>query len=266
MPTDTTDTEKDAEQRLIVTRQLVREAVIHDIDLGLSQLKKLIEQEYSGILHKITAPLVYTLYVKGKLRSDAIKQVDLVLDAAMEYDGIRAHLDALTDKYFDAYFRLDLVNHHLKHDHPLFEVAREIIWTSFRARIVPAYHVLHQPEGNTYNALIKNTYETPTLTRRALEEHYVLADKVIDLIESHPDVLKGPVYNVVYLGRNLNIIRAGYQFAMEYLDQRLRLIFPELAQESLGGFKGDPSEESGDDTPDQSPGTPTGEGSSTGGA
>ncbi|GAB4322014.1 MAG: hypothetical protein Kow0069_26600 [Promethearchaeota archaeon] len=210
--------------RFAKNRELVLEALLRDVDLGLAKLKALIQREYPDVLHKVSIPFVYNLYVRDKIRSDTVRQIELVLKAAERYDG--TNLDALTDEYFDEYFSHDLVNHHCRHDHPRFEELKKIIRLSFRARIVPAHRVLNAPSGETYEDLIRQVYATRQATRKALEEHLVIADKAIDLIEHHKDLVKGPIYRAVYLGRNIRVIRAGYEFALELLLKRLDQIFP----------------------------------------
>ncbi|MHA1733813.1 MAG: hypothetical protein ACTSU5_17855 [Promethearchaeota archaeon] len=215
---------EDAGEKVKKNLGLIRRALIEDIDLGLKQLKRLIEDEYPDILHKLSIPLIYNLFVKDRLRGDTIRQINLVLKAAEEYDG--TNLDELTEKYFEEYFKHDVVSKHCKHDHPKFPLLKEITKTSFRARIIPAYRVLNEGAGETYNDLIKSVYKTRDMTRKALEEHLIIADKAIDVIEDNKDVVKGPLYQAVYLARNIRIIRAGYEFALQHLTRRLDDIFP----------------------------------------
>ncbi len=213
-------------------KSLIRQALIEDIDFGLIKLRKLIEDEYPDILHKVSIPFIYNMYVKDKLRKSTIRQLNLVLKAAEEYNGV--NLDTLVEKYFADYFQHDVTYQHCNKNHPKFPELRGVIKISFRARILPAFRVMNAKEGENYNELIKNVYKTRAKTRQALEEHLIITDKAIDIIEDNKDLIKGPIVQAIYLGRNIRIIRAGYEFAMEYLIRRLDAIFPEADDDNAG--------------------------------
>ncbi|HMF30726.1 MAG TPA: hypothetical protein VKK79_04895 [Candidatus Lokiarchaeia archaeon] len=208
----------------------IRAELFHAIDKGLNALRELIRKEYPDLLHKVGMPLAYEFVLKGYLSKNTKKQIDLVLKNALRYDGELGTLDAIVEETFDQYFQYDMTNQHCDRNHPKFSELQEFIKLSYRARIPPVWQLLQYEEKADYDTLIKEVFHTRETTRTALEEHFIIVDKAVDLIEQYPDLIKHDFYDRVYWARNIHIIRASYEYAQQFMAQRLDEIFPEESE------------------------------------
>ena len=207
--------------------KIIRAEMYQVLDQGLNALRDLIRKEYPDLLHKVGMPIIYDFIVKGMLRKNTQKQIDIVLKHALRYDGMLTTLDAIVTETFPEYFQYDITNLHCDHKHPKFPEVQETIKLCYRARISSVGQLLHYQGAKTYDDLIRNVFQTRERTREALEEHYIITDKAIDLIEQYPDLVRHDFYDKVYWARNIRIIRASYEYAQKYLMEKLDKLFPE---------------------------------------
>jgi hypothetical protein len=210
----------------------IRGEMFRVIDLGLDALRELIRNEYPDLLHKVGMPLAYEFVLKGYLSKNTKKQVDIVLKNALRYDGELTTLDSIVEETFEQYFSFDMTHQHCDRRHPKFAELQDIVKFSYRARIPPVWQLLQYDQVADYDTLIKEVFQTRENTRTALEEHFVIADKAVDLIEQYPNLIKHDFYDRVYWARNLHILRASYEYAQQFMSKRLDEIFPEEAQDA----------------------------------
>ncbi len=207
--------------------KIIRAEMYQVLDQGLDALRDLIKKEFPDFIHKVGMPLIYDFIIKGMLKKNTRKQIDVVLKHAIRYDGNINTLDALVEETFQDYFQYDITNQHCDHNHPKFPEVEEIIKLCYRARISSVWQLSQYQGAKDYDDLIRNVFKTRELTRSALEEHYIITDKAIDLIEQYPELVRHDFYNKVYWARNIRIIRASYEYAQKYLLEKLDKLFPE---------------------------------------
>jgi hypothetical protein len=207
--------------------KVIREEMFYALDQGLNALRELIRKEFPDLVHKVGMPIIYEFVIKDTLKKNVRRQVDIVLHQALRYDGKIATLDAIIEETFQEYYKYDMTNQHCDHNHPRFPEVEEVIKLSYRARVSSVWQLLQFQGATNYDDLIRNVFKTREMTRMALEEHYIITDKVIDLIEQYPELVRNDIYNKVYWARNIRIIRASYEYAQQYLQQKLDKLFPE---------------------------------------
>ncbi len=207
--------------------KIIRAEMFGVLDKGLDALRELIRQEFPDLLHKVGIPLIYDFIIKGALKKNTRKQIDIVLKNAIRLDGTMTTLDAVVEETFQDYYKFDMTNQHCDHSHPNFPEVEGIIKLCYRARISTVWQLLQYQGAKTYDDLILGVFKTREQTRSALEEHYIITDKAIDLIEQYPELVRHDIYNKVYWARNIRIIRASYEYAQKFLLEKLDKLFPE---------------------------------------
>ncbi len=200
------------------------------LNQGLDALRDLIKKEFPDFLHRVGMPIIYDFVVKGALKKNTRKQIDVVLKHALRYDGTLTTLDTIVTETFQEYYKYDITNQHCDHNHPKFSEVEEIIKLCYRARISSVGQLLQYQGAKDYDELIRNVFKTREQTRMALEEHYIITDKAIDLIEQYPELVRHDFLNKVYWARNIRIIRASYEYAQKYLLEKLDKLFPEAKE------------------------------------
>jgi len=207
--------------------KIIRAEMFRVLDQGLDALRELIRQEFPDLLHKVGMPIIYDFVIKGNLRKNVKKQVDIVLKQALRYDGNLPTLDTIVEETFPDYYNFDMTNQHCDHNHPKFSELQQIIKLSYRARISTVWQLLQFQGANDYDELIRNVFKTRDTTRVALEEHYIITDKAVDLIEQNPELVRHNFYDKVYWARNIRIIRVSYEYAQRFLAEKINKLFPE---------------------------------------
>ncbi len=207
--------------------KIIRAEMFQVLDQGLHALRDLIKKEFPDFLHRVGMPIIYDFIVKGTLKKNTRKQIDVVLKHALRYDGTLTTLETIVTDTFQEYYKYDITNQHCDHNHPKFPEVEEIIKLCYRARISSVGQLLQYQGAKDYDELIRAVFKTKEMTRSALEEHYIITDKAIDLIEQYPELVRHDFFNKVYWARNIRIIRASYEYAQKYFLEKLDKLFPE---------------------------------------
>ncbi len=210
----------------------MKSAWVREIIFGLENVEKgmsdvviesiLRSQKLKKVAQPLSSPVIkqiYDTFLKD-LKAKTIKQIDIVIRAALEYDS--SNIDELMEKYRDKYLRFDITAQNLKTKHKNYDEIIEYQLKTFRHRVVETHQMMKIPDANTYGDIIKGTYPEFKHAKKELFKQVRYTQRAINLIIKDisilkvPEVLKTPV---------INVLKMGYKTTLKYLTDTCELIY-----------------------------------------
>ncbi len=174
-------------------KKLVRDTYREEIKLGLRHISKIIQKETFGLGSPID--LAFKLGIAPDIRKNVHKQIDLILDNAIELDS-DDEIEILTNGNFDNYMKYDLTISYLRKRHKAFNEIKNIVKEIFKHRIIVAHQLLNAyKKGNfvTYEELARLALPNREEAEEALNNEIDLSNKVISIVKNNPDIIFAPV-------------------------------------------------------------------------
>jgi len=154
---------------------------------------------------------VYNIFLND-LESQTIKQLDVFIDAAKEYNG--NNLDEIFELYKKRYLKFDITAQNLKKKHKNYDEIVAFQLQTYRHRIVETANMMKVGESTSYEEIIKKTYLDEKTAKKQLFKQIGYTQKAINLIIQDmsvlkiPEMIKRPV---------IDVLKMGYKHTLEYL-------------------------------------------------
>ncbi len=201
---------------------IIKEEMLHELDLGLEYIQFLISKMYGGIAGWFLNPiarLIYHLMARKDIREKCIAQIDIVLDCALKYDG--KNLEELIEENFEQYIFNDQSFHHCKKQHKVYPVIEGIMKDIFKSRIEPAHKMLYS-KGDSYDELTKSAFTQKEDALNNLQRELEFSYDVMGVIKEHKKVMKIPSF---VRDKIITIMEQGQKYAEERLTSRIDEIY-----------------------------------------
>lgn len=206
---------------------LIHNSFLKEIDEGLQNVREKIVLKYPQSLQNLAVKTLYRLLIKGKLKNNAMNEIDFILNLICNFNSfeeVDEKIDEIIEKHYKKYKKMEFTRKYLKRDHPKYLEIRRIMKADFRSRILN-FSKLMFAEGSNYKELVISAYGNKKSAEDALENHLITVDKVIDIIEHNRSIIKIPIYNSVYLAKDIEIMRYGYEYALQIIHQKMEAFF-----------------------------------------
>ena len=162
---------------------------------------------------------VYNIFLND-LESQTIKQLDVFIDAAREYDG--NNLEVIFEEHKKRYLKFDITAQNLKKKHKNYDDIITFQLQTYRHRIVETANMMKVGESTSYEEIIKKTYPDEKIAKKQLFKQIGYTQKAINLIIQDmsvlkiPEMLKRPV---------IDVLKMGYKHTLEYLKETTKDLY-----------------------------------------
>ena len=164
---------------------------------------------------------VYNIFLND-LETQTIKQLDVFIDAAKEYNG--NNLEEVFDLYKKRYLKFDITAQNLKKKHKNYDEIVAFQLQTYRHRIVETANMMKVGESASYEEIIKKTYPDLKTAKKQLFQQIGYTQKAINEIINDmsvlkiPEMLKRPV---------IDVLKMGYKHTLDYLKETTNELFSE---------------------------------------
>ncbi len=203
--------------------RIIKEELVKEMDKGLEYIQTCLGQMFgeglAGWFLNPIARLIYHIMARKDIRDKTIRQIDVVLDCAMKFNG--SNLDGLIEEHFEDYMLNDQSFHRCKKNHKAYPVIEGIMKDLFKSRIGPA-HKLIISQGTCYEELTRIAFTEKQAAMDNLQRELEFSYKVLGVIKENKKVVKLPSFVRQPI---IRIMELGQKYAKERLSQRIDEIY-----------------------------------------
>ncbi len=210
------------EERFQKNAEIIKNQWREELEGSMAEIEGLIKEEFYtgiwGVLFNRIIASVYSLFLSNDIKHKILKQGDLLIEAAREFDGNSE--SEILDKYYEPYLANDPAWARCKKRHSKASELKERIKKSFTIMLRNT-HTLLQSHGECYNDLLFNAYKTKEDAWKA----------TFNLINDTEDNLEFTVehkmmkINRLIRDQTIKILRREIAIARKYYENKLNDIF-----------------------------------------
>jgi hypothetical protein len=187
-------------------REIIKEELIEQMDIGLRNVSKLIGKMFgtgvTGLFLNPIAKLIYRIMLSDDIKEKTKNQIDIVLECADLYKNRlnggskephhdkNKKLDAIVDEYYEEYRENDQSFHHCKKKHEIYPEVEKRMKEVFRSRIEPAKNLLTS-QGDTYDELTRHIMGKEEALANVNRE-FRASTEMLELLKENMDLLDVP--------------------------------------------------------------------------
>ncbi|MHA1265925.1 MAG: hypothetical protein ACTSRS_11905 [Candidatus Helarchaeota archaeon] len=201
--------------------QILKAQWIYELEETMKEIEDLIKKEFYtgiwGLLFNRIAAEVYNIFLSKDIKHKILRQFDLILEAAKDYNG---NSEEIIQKYYEDYLANDPAWARCKRRHTKSAELKERIKKSFLLILQNTKDLLNS-SGNSYDELLYNAYKTKEAAWKAT---FSLIDDTEDSLEF---TVKHKMVKINRLIRKqtIRILRREIEIAREYYENKLNAIF-----------------------------------------
>ncbi len=164
---------------------------------------------------------IFKIIIGPDTEAKIMKQKELILNVASQWDGSEGTFDPLIEENFKAYLKSDGNYTNFRKRHRKFEEAKQLLKDTFRHKVFNDYHVL-QGTGETYDEILKSGIPTKEEVIKLTNKEIGIYDKICDFLRENRGIVAVP--GII----RIDIIEASikfYEIIKRYLKEETERIY-----------------------------------------
>ncbi|MHA1820138.1 MAG: hypothetical protein ACTSU2_03575 [Promethearchaeota archaeon] len=208
---------------------LIKKDFFEAFEYSLIKIQEIIEDKYKQFLTHFLIKTIYKFLIKGKIYKYFKDEWEFFIDIIRNYKNyqdIEDNIENIVENNYNKFVKKEVGLKYLNKEHPVYNEIMRILHSELRIRILHLSKVVFS-HGNSYFELIINAFRDKKYTENIMEDFYVNAGKIIDLIEENNDLIKIPLLELPYVPKDIRVLREIYEFAITYFNEKIKEIFEE---------------------------------------
>ena len=201
---------------------IIRDEVRRELDRGLEYAEREMDHLHKGLIGSVIinpfVKLVYLFAGRDQLRARGLKQVEVMMQCAAEYDGV--NLDDILEEHFDDYLFYDETYMRCRHLHPESGTLKVLIRSVYGSRVGFIVKIL-QGDGDSYDGLVRSVFSKEE-AEREMGKDFEYVDGMMALVEREKGLLDIPA-----LARKdvIDMLHISYKYAKKRMSERIAQIY-----------------------------------------